>query len=177
MRAATGRLGANPIAEVLNQLGLLALVFLVASLACTPLKAIFGWTWPMRIRRMLGLFAFFYATAHVATYAGIDQGFDVPTLIEDVLKRPFILVGLAAWMVLAPLAITSTDASVRRLGFRRWKLLHRLAYVATGLGVVHFTLRVKKDVTEPVLYGAILAVLLAVRAFDPLAKWVRRLSG
>lgn len=163
LRGLQGTLGANPIAEALNQLGLLALVFLVAALACTPAKTIAGWTWPLRLRRMLGLLAFLYASLHLATYVGLDQLFDWRTIGADLRKRPFIVVGFAAFVLLVPLALTSTNASVRRLGFARWKLLHRLAYVAPALAVLHFVWRVKKDVSEPVAYGTVLAVLLAIR--------------
>ena len=163
MRARSGALGANPIAEALNELGLMALVLLIASLACTPLRTMLGWTWPIRIRRLLGLLAFAYATLHVAVYAGLDQGLDLRAVLADVVKRKFIFVGFAAFVLLIPLAITSTNAMVRRLGFRAWQRLHRLAYVATILGVIHFVWRVKKDVTEPAIYGAILASLLGFR--------------
>ncbi len=162
-RGLTGGLGANPIDRALNQLGLLALVLLIAALACSPAKTLFGWTWPLRIRRMLGLLAFLYATLHVGTYTGLDQGFDWPAIWKDVSKRNFIFVGFAAFVLLIPLALTSTNGAVRRLGFARWKLLHRLAYVAPALGVLHFFWRVKKDVTEPVAYGAVLTVLLLIR--------------
>jgi sulfoxide reductase heme-binding subunit YedZ len=163
LRASRHTLGANPIAEVLNQLGLLALVFLVASLACTPLKAIAGWTWPIRIRKMLGLHAFFYACLHFLTYAAVDQGLKIAAIAGDIVKRPFILVGFVALVLLVPLAITSTARMLKRLGAARWKRLHRLAYVAGILGVVHFFLRVKKDVSEPLVYGVVLGVLFAVR--------------
>lgn len=159
-----GTLGANPVAEALNELGLLALVFLVASLACTPLKALTGWAWPIRVRKTLGLCAFFYASLHLITYAAVDQFLDLPAIGKDIAERPFILVGFAAFLILVPLAITSTARMLKRLGFARWKALHRLAYAAGVLGVVHFFLRVKKDHTEPVVYGALLAVLFAVRA-------------
>jgi len=168
-----GRLGANPIAEALNRFGLTALIFLVAALACTPLKVLFGWTWPIRLRRMLGLFAFFYALLHVTTYTGIDQGFDARAILADITKRKFIFVGFAAFLMLIPLAATSTAASVRRLGFVRWKRLHRLAYAAAVLGVVHFIWRVKKDLKEPLLYGVVLAALLLVRLAVRL-RWRRR---
>jgi methionine sulfoxide reductase heme-binding subunit len=171
---ARDRLGANPIAEGLNEVGLLALIFLVASLACTPIKAITGWTWPIRVRRTLGLCAFFYAALHLATYVGLDQLLDARAIWKDVTERPFILAGMAAFALLVPLAITSTARAVKRLGFRRWKLLHRLAYLAAGLGVVHFVLRVKKDVTEPAVYGAVLGALFAVR----IGAWLKqRVSG
>jgi methionine sulfoxide reductase heme-binding subunit len=161
--AARGNLGANPIAEALNELGLTALVFLIASLACTPLREIFDWPWAVGLRRMLGLFAFFYALLHAATYALLDQGGKLSRIFGDVTKRPFIFAGFAALLILIPLAATSTAASVRRLGFPRWKRLHRLAYLAGALGVLHFLLRVKKDVTEPAIYIAILAAFLLAR--------------
>ncbi len=171
---ARGELGANPIATALNQLGLVALTFLIASLACTPLKAFIGWTWPIRIRRMLGLYAFFYASLHFLTYVGLDQIFDFKAIFADITKRKFIFVGFSAFLLLVPLAITSTDAMVRRLGYLRWKLLHRLVYAAAILGVVHFIWRVKKDLSQPLTYGAILAVLLAARPVDFLLKRLRQ---
>lgn len=162
-RAANRSLGANPIAEVLNQFGLLALIFLVASLACTPSKVLLGWTWPARIRRLLGLLAFFYASLHLLTYLLLDRLGDLSTVLEDVLKRPFITVGLLAWLTLLPLAITSTNAMVKRLGYRNWQRLHQLSYAAALLGVLHFVWRVKKDASEPITYGLIVLLLLAVR--------------
>jgi len=163
-RAASGSLGADPIAVALNQLGLVALIFLVASLACTPLKTLFGWTWPVRIRRELGLFAFFYAVLHVTTYSGIDQRLNLRAILQDVLKRKFIFVGFAAFVLLVPLAVTSTQDSVKRLGFARWKRIHRLAYVAGCLAAIHFIWRVKADLREPLLYAGVLTALLLVRA-------------
>ena len=162
-RAASSDLGANPIAEALNLLGLSALIFLTASLACTPLKTILGWTWPIRVRRMLGLFAFFYALLHVFVYMGLDQGLAWQAIWADVTKRKFIFVGFAAFVMLVPLAATSTQTAVRTLGFVTWKRLHRLAYLAGGLATIHFIWRVKKDISEPVAYASILAVLLGVR--------------
>jgi len=164
LRGVRGELGADPIAQALNQLGLVALVFLIAALACTPLKTLTGVTWPLRIRRMLGLFAFFYATLHVATYAAVDQCFDWQAIFDDVTKRRFIYVGLTTFVLLVPLAVTSTNGWVRRLGFAGWKRLHRLAYLATVLAVVHFVWRVKKDLREPLAYATVLAALLLVRA-------------
>ncbi|HEV7733920.1 MAG TPA: protein-methionine-sulfoxide reductase heme-binding subunit MsrQ [Candidatus Binatia bacterium] len=164
LRGWRGDLGADPIAQALNQLGLIALVFLVAALACTPLKLLMGWTWPMRIRRELGLLGFLYASLHVSTYVGLDQRFDWAAIWADVTKRKFIFVGALAFVLLVPLAATSTAWAVRRLGFARWQRLHRLAYVATMLAAVHFYWRVKSDVREPVLYALILVALLLVRA-------------
>lgn len=163
MRAWQGALGADPIAQALNQFGLLALVFLVAALACTPIKSALGWTWPMRIRRMLGLLAFFYASLHVFTYAVLDQGLAWHAIWDDVVKRKFIFVGLATFVLLIPLAVTSTNAAVRRLGYARWKQVHRLAYVAPMLAVIHFILRVKRDEREPMAYAIVLAALLMFR--------------
>ena len=162
-RAATENLGAEPVATALNQLGLLALIFLVASLACTPLKTLVGWTWPVRLRRMLGLLAFFYAALHVLLYAVVDQGLDLGRIVADVTTRKFIFVGVMALVLMAPLAATSTAGSVKRLGYERWKRLHRLAYLSAGLGAFHFYLRVKRDHTEPVVYASILGALLAAR--------------
>ncbi len=161
-----GTLGADPVAIALNRFGLLALIFLLASLAATPAKLLLGWTWPLRLRRMLGLFAFFYACVHFATYVAVDQRFDWPVLWADVTKRKFMVVGFAAFLLLLPLALTSTDASVRRLGLRRWKALHRLAYLAGVLAAVHFLWRVKLDIRQPLLYALVLGALLLVRVVD-----------
>jgi sulfoxide reductase heme-binding subunit YedZ len=170
LRALTGALNANPIAEVENELGLAALIFLIASLACTPARRVFGWTWAPRIRRELGLFAFAYATLHFSVYVLLDQSLDVPAMLDDVLKRPFISVGFAALVLLVPLAITSTKASIRRMGFVRWQRLHQLAYVAGVLAAIHFIWRVKIDVSQPLTYATLLGVLLVAR----LVFWVTR---
>jgi len=169
LRAALGALGADPIAEALNQLGLLALVLLVASLAATPLKIVTGWTWPIRIRKALGLLAFAYAFLHFWVYAAVDQGFALAAIAEDIAERPFILAGAVALALLVPLAATSTARMLKRLGHARWKRLHRLAYVAAILAVTHFFLRVKKDASEPMIYAAILGLLFAAR----LVEWIR----
>ncbi len=166
IRALRDDLGPDPIAQALNQLGLIALVFLVAALGCTPLKAMFGWTWPMRIRRMLGLLAFFYALLHVITYTVLDQGLDWHAIVDDIVKRKFIFLGFSTFVLLIPLAATSTNSALRRLGYVRWKQLHRLAYLAPALAIFHFIWRVKLDVREPVAYGVVLAALLSVRLVD-----------
>ena len=163
MRARSGALGANPIAEALNELGLMALVLLIASLACTPLKILFGWTWPIRARRLLGLLAFAYAALHVTVYAGLDQGLDVRAVLADVVKRKFIFVGFAAFVMMIPLAWTSTKGAVRRLGYVKWRRLHLLVHPAALCAVIHFVWRVKKDLSEPLVYAAILGALLLVR--------------
>jgi sulfoxide reductase heme-binding subunit YedZ len=165
-RAATGRLGANPIATALNQLGLLALIFLVACLGCTPAKIVFGVAWPIRIRKTLGLLAFYTACLHFLTYAVIDQGLRLGTVLNDVVKRPFILVGFIALVLLIPLAATSTKGALTRLGFKRWKRIHRLVYLIAVLAVIHFRMRVKADAREPFVWLAVVAVLLLLRVVD-----------
>jgi len=162
-RAVRGTLGADPVAEVLNRLGLYALVLLLCSLACTPLQLVLGWKWPLRVRRMLGLFAFFYASLHLTTYVAIDQGLDVASIGKDIVKRRFVTVGFAAWCCLFPLAVTSTQGWVKRLGFRRWKALHRLAYLAAVLAIFHFVWRFKTALLDPLVAGATLFVLFAIR--------------
>jgi sulfoxide reductase heme-binding subunit YedZ len=172
--AVRGRLGANPIAEILNRLGFWTLTLLLLSLLPTALGALFGWTEPVRHRRMVGLFAFSYAFLHFAAYLVLDQFFDFAAIAEDIVERKFITVGFVAFLLLVPLAVTSTDRWVRRLGFVRWKRLHRLSYLAAVLGVVHFVWRVKADLTEPLVFAAILAALLLARLARPgRAAWRR----
>lgn len=161
--ALLGRLGANPIEQVQNRLGFWTLTLLVSSLAATPAHDLLGLSWPVRIRRMLGLFAFSYATLHLLWYVGVDQFFDLALLGKDVAKRKFMTVGFTAWLMLVPLAVTSTDRWVRRLGYARWKRLHRLVYAAALLGVVHFVWRVKADLRRPSFFIAAVAILLLVR--------------
>lgn len=168
--AVNGNLGANPIERILNQTGLLALILLVASLATTPLRLITGWTWPARIRKMLGLLAFLYALLHFLTYAALDRVLDFETVVEDIAERPFITVGFLALLVLIPLAATSTRGAVKRLGFVRWQRLHRLVYLAAGLAIIHFVWRVKQDATEPLIYAAVLGLLFVVRIAWPRRK-------
>ena len=172
-RLATHRLGANPIATALTQLGLLALVLLVATLCCTPLKLTLGLTWPLRVRRTLGLLAFFTALGHFALYLGADQGFDLGAVLADILKRPFILVGFLALLLLVPLAWTSSKQAVRRLTFPVWQQLHRLVYAIALLAALHFYLRVKADHTQPLVYGAIILAGFAIR----LVAWRLKARG
>ncbi len=160
---ALGRLGANPIEAILNRLGFWTLTLLAAALAPTPAHDLLGLSWPVRIRRMLGLFAFAYATLHLVFYVAIDQGLDFALLVKDVAKRRFMAVGFAAWLLLVPLAATSTDRWVRRLGHVRWKRLHRLVYAAAILGVVHFVWRVKADLRRPSWFALAVGLLLAAR--------------
>jgi len=157
------RLGANPVAELLNRLGFWTLVTLMVSLAMTPLKVVTGWSWPVALRRLLGLTAFGYVCLHFGVYLGVDQFFDFGEIGRDIVKRPFITVGFAAFLLLIPLAITSTSGMLKRLGARRWKRLHRLVYVAATLGVIHFLWRVKSDTRQPLIFAGILTVLLGVR--------------
>lgn len=175
-RATTHRLGANPVATALNQLGLLALLLLTASLTATPLKLALGLTWPLRVRRTLGLLAFFSALLHFVLYLGADQGFDVGAVLEDVRKRPFIFNGLLALVLLVPLAWTSSKAAVQRLTYPVWQRLHRLVYVVALLASLHFYQRVKADHTQPLVYAAVLSVGFAVRAFAAVMKRRARAS-
>ena len=161
--AFTGGLGANPIEELLDRLGFWALTLLTLSLVPTPAHDLLRLTWPVRVRRMLGLFAFGYATAHLLFYVGVDQLFDGSILWKDLVRRKFMAVGFVAWLALVPLAVTSTDRWIRRRGHRRWRRLHRLVYAAAALGVVHFLWRVKADTTRPLGFAAVLAALLAAR--------------
>lgn len=158
-----GELGANPIEAVTRSTGWWTLALLAATLTVTPLRRLLGAPWLLRLRRMLGLFAFGYASLHFTTYLWLDQFFDLAEIARDVVKRPFITVGFAAFVLLLPLAATSTNAMVRRLGARRWQRLHRAAYLIAVLGVLHFWWLVKKDVTEPRLFALVMGVLLAAR--------------
>ncbi|MDH3334338.1 MAG: sulfoxide reductase heme-binding subunit YedZ [Gammaproteobacteria bacterium] len=158
----TGRLGANPIEEIMDRFGNWSLRFILITLAVTPLRRITGWNWLTRFRRMLGLFTFFYVLMHFLTWLILDQGLLMSAILEDLVKRPFITIGFAAFLLLLALAVTSTNAMRRRLG-RRWQQLHNLVYVIGILGVWHYWWQVKKDITEPLIYAAILAVLLGYR--------------
>ena len=163
-------LGANPIEELIHRLGKWGLNFLLITLAVTPVRKLTGMNWLIRFRRMLGLFAFFYLLMHFLAYAGLDQRFDLPVIVEDIVERPYITIGISALLLLVPLAVTSTNAMMRRLG-SRWQKLHRLVYLIAMLGVVHFYWQVKKDILEPLIYISILAVLLGYRL---LVRWRSR---
>jgi sulfoxide reductase heme-binding subunit YedZ len=161
--AASARaLGANPVEKIQDTLGIWGLRFLLLTLAVTPLRVIGGWPRLQLFRRMLGLFAFFYVTMHFAWYLFVDQAFDWRQLGADVVKRPYITAGFTAFLLLVPLAATSTQRAMRRLG-RRWTRLHRLVYAAAILGCVHFWWQVKADIREPLVYAAIAALLLGWR--------------
>jgi methionine sulfoxide reductase heme-binding subunit len=169
-RALTGGLGANPIEAILNGTGYWTLVLLLLSLVPTPVRILTGWGGAIRWRRMVGLSAFGYAVLHFTTYALLDQTLDLPAILEDIVKRPFIAVGFAALVLLVPLALTSNNRAVRKLGFVRWQRWHRLVYVASVLGVVHFVWRVKADLREPILFASALAVLLGIRVVDAVVR-------
>lgn len=165
-RAATGDLGVNPIEAVNRFLGDWALRFLLISLAVSPAKDILCWPLVMRFRRMLGLFAFFYVALHLSSWVALDQFFAWPHIWADIVKRPFITIGMLAFVLLVPLAATSTSGMIKRLGAKRWKRLHMLVYPAAALASLHFFMMVKADVREPLIYATILALLLGWRAFS-----------
>ena len=158
----TGDLTANPVEYLENETGDWAITLLICSLAVTPLRRITGWNPIIRLRRMLGLFAFFYACAHVLIWFALVSFFDVPTMLEDVAKRPFITVGMITFLILVALAATSTQAAIRRMG-RNWQRLHWLVYVAGVGAVIHFWSLVKADITRPRRWAVVLAVLLGFR--------------
>ena len=158
----SGALGPNPIDALTDLTGTLAIRMLLISLALTPLRWLLKATWPVRLRRMLGLFAFFYAMLHVSIYLGLDQQFDLAAIWDDLAERPYILAGTVAFLILIPLAATSTRAMVRRLG-RRWSSLHRGVYLAGTAAVVHYVWLAKGDLIEPLVYLAVLLVLLSYR--------------
>jgi sulfoxide reductase heme-binding subunit YedZ len=165
-RALHGDLGANPVEFLQHATGDWTLRFLVFTLCITPFRKLFKLPDLIRFRRMLGLFAFFYVSLHFLTYLGPDQSFDLSSMLKDVAKRPFITVGFAAFVSLIPLAITSTAGWIRRLGGKRWQMLHRLIYFAAVCGVVHYYWLVKSDVRRPLFYGALVAILLVWRLGD-----------
>lgn len=162
-----GSLGVNPIEKVTLETGQWTLRLLAATLAVTPLRRLAGWPELIRFRRMLGLFAFFYACLHALTYVWLDQFFDWAEIARDIVKRPFITAGALSFAAMVPLAVTSTRRWIARLGGRRWQRLHRLVYLAAAAGVVHFWWKVKSDIREPALYALVFAVLLLVRLFRP----------
>lgn len=159
----TGNLSANPIEDITHRTGLWGLTLLLATLAVTPLVRITRWSQLMKLRRMLGLFAFFYLASHFAVYVGLDQLFSVGDIVEDVAKRPYVTVGFTGFVMLVPLAMTSTKKMVKRLGGRRWVRLHRLVYISAACGVLHFLWLVKIDRRVPIIYASVLVLLLMLR--------------
>jgi sulfoxide reductase heme-binding subunit YedZ len=165
--AYAGNLGANPIEFITHFTGDWTLIFLLASLSVTPLRKISGWNGLIKFRRMLGLFAFFYAILHFATYMVLDHFFDFQAIVKDVIKRPYVTAGFAGFVLMIPPAITSTAGMIRRLG-KRWQQLHRLVYAIAVAGVIHFYWLVKADVRRPLQYGSVLVLLLGYRIA---ARW------
>jgi sulfoxide reductase heme-binding subunit YedZ len=159
-------LGANPAEFITRSVGDWTLRFLLLTLAVTPVRKLLGWPWLARLRRMLGLYTFFYAVVHFCCYIAFDHVFEMAEIVKDVLDRPFITLGFIALLLLVPLAVTSTNRMVKRLGAQRWIALHRLVYVIALLGVTHFWMMVKRDITEPAIYAMILALLLGYRLWD-----------
>jgi len=163
----TGRLGANPVEEIMDRLGNWSLRFIMITLAVTPVRRLMGWNWLQRFRRMFGLFTFFYVLMHFLTWLILDQGLLLSAIFEDLTKRPFITIGFAGLMFLTSLALTSTNAARRRMG-RRWQEMHNLVYLIGIIGVWHYWWQVKLDTTEPLVYAVILVILLGSRL------WYRR---
>lgn len=169
-----GQLGANPIEFFLRTTGVLTLTFLLITLSITPLRKLLGMNQLIKYRRMLGLFAFFYGTIHLSTYFIFDRAASVAGTFADVAKRPFILFGMTALLLMVPLAATSTNGMIKRLGGKRWQRLHRLVYVSGILGAIHFWMLVKSDIFYPAIFGLVLACLLAYRIY---LKARPRISG
>ena len=168
--ALLGDLGANPVERVTDVTGQWGLRLLLLGLAVTPLRRLTGWGWLQRFRRMLGLFAFFYVSLHLLTWIWLDKELRLAELAADIVERPYITVGFAAWLLLLPLALTSTAGMMRRLG-RNWQRLHRAVYPAAALGVLHHAWQVRADLLEPLVYASMLAILLLAR-WRP--RWLRR---
>jgi sulfoxide reductase heme-binding subunit YedZ len=164
------QLGAEPIEELEHASGKWALRLLAGSLAVTPIMRMTGWGWMLVQRRFLGLAAFVWALGHLSVYIGLDQFFDWPAITDDILKRLYITLGMLAFVLMIPLALTSTKAAIRKLGGKRWNRLHRLVYVSAIAGCMHFLWAVKKDLTEPIIYAAVFVVLFALR-------FIRRTPG
>jgi sulfoxide reductase heme-binding subunit YedZ len=175
MQFARGALGADPIAALLNDLGYTAFVLLALTLACTPLQLVAKLKWPLLLRKLLGDFCFFYASLHLTTYVVLDQGLNFRDIVKDVLKHKFIFLGMATWLLMLPLAVTSTQGWQKRLGFRRWKRLHRVIYLCSGLASFHFLLRFKTPRFETAAWMAVVVVLLLIRVFDALLRRSKRM--
>jgi sulfoxide reductase heme-binding subunit YedZ len=170
-------LGANPIEAVTRGLGTWALNFLLITLTVTPLRKYSGWAWLGRLRRMLGLFVFFYAALHLTTYLWFDQFFDWPAIAKDILKRPFITVGMISFALLVPLAATSNAFAIRKLGGRRWQELHRSVYLIGLLAVLHYSWMVKADLSKPLIYALLVGILLGLRVWWRVQERNRQLAG
>jgi sulfoxide reductase heme-binding subunit YedZ len=160
------QLGANPVNFAILTTGLMALIFLLLTLAVTPLRKLTGLNWIIFSRRTLGLYAFFYALLHFLIFFSLDRGFSVSSTLSEMLKRKYLLVGITGLLVMVPLAVTSTNAMIKRLGGKRWRAVHRLAYVAAIAGAIHYYMQSKKDVRQPLAFAAVLAVLLGWRLVE-----------
>jgi sulfoxide reductase heme-binding subunit YedZ len=172
--AARDRLGANPVEFFIRTTGTLALIFLTLSLAVTPVRKLSGWNFLSHFRRMLGLFAFAYAGLHLLAWVSLDRAFDLRSVLVETVERPFITLGMAAFLMMLPLAVTSTTAAIKRMGAANWKRLHRLAYGAAVAGVVHYYMLVKADVRWPMAFGAVVGVLLVYRLVEAVRPRPRR---
>jgi len=159
-------LTADPVKYITHFTGRTALIILFITLCVTPIRRATGWNGIIRLRRLIGLFSFFYAVIHLLIYLAFDRGFVFTELGEDIAKRPYITIGFSAWLMLLTLAVTSPKAMVRRLGGKRWRAIHRLVYVVPVLAVIHFTWAQKKDIRLPLLYGLVLGVIFAVRVLQ-----------
>jgi DMSO/TMAO reductase YedYZ heme-binding membrane subunit len=157
------RLGANPQKFAILTTGMMTLIFLVLTMAVTPVRKVTGWNWLLSFRRTLGLYAFFYACAHFLLFFSLDRSFSISSTLAEMAKRKYLIVGSTGLLLMVPLAVTSTNAMIKRLGGKRWRALHRLAYVAAIAGVVHYYMQVKADVRQPLAYAAVLALLLGCR--------------
>jgi len=164
------KLGANPQNFAILTTGMMALIFLVLTMAVTPLRKVTGWNWLANTRRMLGLYAFFYACVHFLLFFCLDRGFSVSGTLTEMVKRKFLIIGSTALILMIPLAVTSTNAMIKRLGGKRWRALHRLAYVAAICGVIHYYMQVKADVRQPLVFAGVLAILLGYRLLDYLRQ-------
>jgi sulfoxide reductase heme-binding subunit YedZ len=160
------RLGANPQNFLILTTGMMTLIFLTLTMAVTPLRRITGLNWLIQFRRMLGLYAFFYGCLHFLCFFSLDRGFSVTGTLTEMLKRKYLIVGSTALLVMVPLAITSTNGMIKRLGGKRWRTLHRLAYVAAICGVIHYYMQVKADTRQPLVFAAVLAILLGYRLWN-----------
>ena len=165
-----GRLGVNPVEFVTRSTGVLALLFLVLTLLVTPLRKTLKWNWLAQHRRMLGLYSFFYASAHLLTYVSFDRGFKLLSIPGDVWKRPFIALGMLSFFLMVPLAATSTNAMIKRRGGKNWTKLHRLTYICAVAGAVHYYLIVKSDISYPAIFGCVIVLLLGYRVYAAFGK-------
>jgi sulfoxide reductase heme-binding subunit YedZ len=174
--AGFGKIGANPVEFFLRTTGVLTLIFLLVTLSITPLRKYYGWNQLIKFRRMLGLYSFFYGFLHLITYSIFDKSLSVSAIVGDVWERPFIAIGTFSFFLLIPLAVTSTNAMIKRLGGKNWQKLHRLTYLAAIGGVVHFWMIVKSDVFYPLLFGLVLAGLLGYRIYAAYEKPQKKLA-